>query len=139
MTRPCPGPAAPTTPRLRVPAGSCDSHIHVFGPYDRFPLNADRSYTPPEAPASKYLQVMQAMGTQRVVIVHGSAHGLMLDATTEALRQLGPRARDIAVVPPEITDAELDHLHEAGFRGLRVVTIVRGGVDPEAAPRLARR
>ena len=26
-----------------------DCHAHLFGPYARFPLAADRSYTPPEA------------------------------------------------------------------------------------------
>ena len=139
MTRPCPGPLPPSAPRHRLPPGACDSHIHVFGPYDRFPLNADRSYTPPEAPLDAYREMMKVMGLDRVVIVHGSAHGLMLEATIDAVQRLGPRGRGIAVASPDISDAELDRLHAAGFRGLRVVSVVRGGVAADEAPRLARR
>lgn len=139
MTRPCPGPEAVTAPRHRRPPGSCDSHIHVFGPYDRFPLNADRSYTPPQAPLDSYLEVMRVLGIDRVVVVHGSAHGLMLDATVDAVRRLGSRGRGVAVASPDVSDAQLDRLDAAGFRGLRVVSVVRGGVAADEAPRLARR
>jgi predicted TIM-barrel fold metal-dependent hydrolase len=123
----------------RLPPGACDSHIHVFGPYDRFPLAAERSYTPPEAPLESYLNVMRTLGLERVVIVHGSAHGLALDATVDAVARLGERARGIAVARPDIPDSQLDRLDAVGFRGLRVVTVVKGGVDPAAASSLARR
>lgn len=29
-------------PALRLPAGSCDTHVHVFGPQNRFPLLPNR-------------------------------------------------------------------------------------------------
>ena len=35
-----------------------DCHAHLFGPYDRYPLAADRSYTPPEATAAQYLALL---------------------------------------------------------------------------------
>jgi 2-pyrone-4,6-dicarboxylate lactonase len=138
VTRPCPGPARPAPPRRPLPRGACDSHIHVFGPYARYPLHEDRSYTPEEAPLDAYLEVMKVMGLDRVVIVHGSAHGLALDATIGAVQRLGPRGRGIAVAAPGIRDADLDRLHAAGFRGLRVVSVVRGGVAAAEAPQLAR-
>lgn len=139
MTRPCPAPLPPRAPARRAPPGTCDSHIHVFGPFDRFPLNDDRSYTPPECPVELYRQVMAALGFDRVVIVQGSAHGLRLDAAAYALAQLGRRARGVAVAPPDVSDARLDELHAAGFRALRVVTRVKGGVSPDQAETLARR
>ena len=139
MTRPCPGPVPPRAPRLKAPPGSCDSHLHVFGPYDRFPLNEDRSYTPPEATIDNFREVMKTLGTQRAVIVHGSAHGLDIRATINGVEALGANGRGVAVLAPTVTDAELDRLNRVGFRGTRVVTKVRGGVDPGASQTLARR
>jgi hypothetical protein len=48
--KPCLPPLA-TTPRpsWRAPALSCDCHFHIFGPYDRFPLDAGRHYDPQAA------------------------------------------------------------------------------------------
>lgn len=40
--------------------GHWNCHAHLFGPYDRFPLAAERSYTPAEAPAEPY-QSLQPM------------------------------------------------------------------------------
>jgi predicted TIM-barrel fold metal-dependent hydrolase len=111
----------------------------VFGPFDKFPLNDDRSYTPPECTVDLYRQVMAALGIDRVVIVQGSAHGFRLDAAIDAVARLGHRARGVAVAPADVSDEALDRLHEAGFRALRVVTRVKGGVSPEQAGTLAQR
>ena len=27
-------------PRFKLPAGACDTHLHVYGPFDRYPLSA---------------------------------------------------------------------------------------------------
>ena len=52
-----------------------DCHAHLFGPYDRFPLAADRSYTPPEALVSQYLDLLSRLGLSNGVLVHPSAYG----------------------------------------------------------------
>ena len=52
-----------------------DCHAHVFGPYDRFPLAPDRSYTPPEAPLEDYLAMLERLGMARGMLVHPSAYG----------------------------------------------------------------
>ena len=54
---------------LRLPPLACDCHIHVFGPFDRYPLAAERKYTPAEARLGDYLKVAHALGTGRVVLV----------------------------------------------------------------------
>ena len=40
----------PSRPALRLPAGACDSHVHVFGPAARFAFAATRNFTPIDAP-----------------------------------------------------------------------------------------
>ncbi len=41
---------APSRPKLKLPAGACDAHVHVFGPQRVFPFAADRPFTPADAP-----------------------------------------------------------------------------------------
>ena len=63
---------------------SWDCHAHLFGPYDTFPLAGERSYTPPEATAAKYLALLQTLGLDHGVLVQPSAysadHSLLLHA-----------------------------------------------------------
>ncbi|EFL20891.1 hypothetical protein SSOG_00602 [Streptomyces himastatinicus ATCC 53653] len=37
------------SPAPALPNGAWDTHVHVFGPADRYPYAADRSYTAPDA------------------------------------------------------------------------------------------
>jgi predicted TIM-barrel fold metal-dependent hydrolase len=63
--------------------GGWDCHAHLFGPYARYPLAGDRSYTPPEAPEADYAMLLQRLGLTHGVLVHPSAYGddhsLLLD------------------------------------------------------------
>ena len=91
MTRPCVPYFPPgRRPGFAVPPGACDTHVHVFGPYARFPLAEDRSYTPVEAPVEAFVAHLDALGFDRGVIVTASAqgtdNGAMLDALREADR-----------------------------------------------------
>ena len=67
--------------------GGWDCHAHLFGPYERYPLAADRSYTPPEASAPEYLALLGRLGLSHGVLVHPSAYGddfsLLFDALAE--------------------------------------------------------
>ena len=142
MTRPCPGPLPPRPAGTVAPAGACDTHAHIIGPYDRFPLAEDRFYTAPESPLAAYVDLQEALGIERVVIVHPSCYATDLAATTDALTRLGGRARAIAVVDPAIDDDALKALDSLGYRGVRFAPVLSGG-DPmpviEAfAPRAAR-
>ncbi|NQU68927.1 MAG: amidohydrolase family protein [Rhodospirillales bacterium] len=139
MTETCPGPVPPGKPRLKTPPGACDSHVHVIGPYDRFPLNENRGYTAPESTFEDYQRLMESLGLERAVIVHASAYGTMLGVTEDAVMRLGDQGRGVAVVDPDISDSELDRLHEIGFRGLRFTTLLRGGTGIENVPHMADR
>ena len=67
---PCLPPSPPQpVPGLALPAGSCDSHMHVFGPPARYPLRPERSYTPAAATLDDYRAVMRTYGIARAVLV----------------------------------------------------------------------
>lgn len=99
-----------------MPSG-WDCHAHLFGPYNRFPLAADRSYTPPEAQASQYLALLSRLGLSHGVLVHPSAYGddfsLLFDALAEH-----PQLRGVLVLR-EDTMPTLQGLRDLGLRAAR--------------------
>jgi len=111
--------ASPSTPRYRVPAGAVDAHCHVFGPAEKFPYHPKRKYTPCDAPKEKLFELRDFLGFKRNIIVQASCHGTDNAALVDALKFAGDLARGVAVVRPDITDAELQDLHQAGVRAVR--------------------
>ena len=137
---PCQGPdPLPRAPRFRMPRGACDCHAHVIGSPGRYPFTAERSYTPPPAPEEAYFAMHNALGIERGVLVQVSVHGTDNRLLVETLRRHPRRLRGIAVVTPDVADAELDVLDAAGVRGLRCNELFGGGVGLEAMETLARR
>ncbi len=120
-------PRTPSVPRRLPPPGACDTHAHVFGPFDRYPLAADRSYTPPLAPATAHLALLDRMGFARGVVVQASALGMDCSTLLDALDASGGRLRGIAVADPAATDAELEAMHRRGVRGLRFTEVTVPG------------
>lgn len=114
-------PRMPVTPRHTLPAGACDTHCHVFGPYERFPLQHPSSYAAPDAPAERYLRMLDTLGAARGVLVQPAPYGTNPDALLAAVAQGGERLRGIAVADPTATDAQLQALYDGGVRGLRFV------------------
>jgi 2-pyrone-4,6-dicarboxylate lactonase len=53
------------------------------------------------------------------VIVQATCHGRDNRAMVDACRAAGDKARGIASVGPEITEAEIAEMHQAGVRGVR--------------------
>jgi predicted TIM-barrel fold metal-dependent hydrolase len=117
-----------------VPAGACDSHVHVFPDPARFPFWSGRGYTPPVATASDLLALQHALHMDHVVIVTPSVYGTDNRATLDGMRQLGAkRARGVAVIGPATTRAEMDSMDKAGVRGIRVNLESNGVTDPDKA------
>ncbi|MGT2488984.1 amidohydrolase family protein [Methylobacterium oryzae CBMB20] len=127
MSRDCLAPRTPEPPGFAVPEGACDSHTHVFGPYARYPLAEDRSYTPPENDGAALLRQLDALGLARCVIVTASAYGADNRAMLDALALAPDRLRGVAVLSEEVTEPELDALTAAGVRGVRVNLFRRDG------------
>jgi 2-pyrone-4,6-dicarboxylate lactonase len=110
---------APSKPTFRVPPGSVDAHCHVFGPGDVFAYAPERKYTPCDAPAAKLFELRDFLGFERNVIVQASCHGADNRALVDALQRADGRARGVATVRAQVSDAELQGLHAAGVRGVR--------------------
>lgn len=110
---------APSKPALRLPAGAVDAHCHVFGPGERFPYAPERRYTPCDAGKEQLFALRDHLGVARNVVVQATCHGADNRAMLDAVRAAGDRARGIATVRPDVSDAELRALHEAGVRGVR--------------------
>jgi D-galactarolactone isomerase len=102
-------------PKLKPPVGACDCHMHIFDPV-RFPPLTNRPVTP-NATVADYRLLQKRLGTTRNIVVTPRNSGN--EVTVDALSQLAPNARGVAVVAPTITDAELKRLADAGVRGHR--------------------
>ncbi|MFC4299401.1 MAG: amidohydrolase family protein [Castellaniella sp.] len=109
----------PSRPRFRLPAGAVDAHCHVFGPGAVFPYAPERKYTPCDAPKEALFALRDHLGFDKNVIVQATCHGTDNRALVDALRASGGRARGVATVSRDVTDAELQAMHEAGVRGTR--------------------
>jgi predicted TIM-barrel fold metal-dependent hydrolase len=120
-----------------MPKGACDTHVHVFGPADRFPFSPQRSYTPEDCTFEDLNTLHAVLGIDRAVIVHGGAHGTDNRVTLDALRRDPVRLRGVAVIPSGLSFAERETMHRAGMRGCRMSTVVAGGASFDHLPRLA--
>jgi 2-pyrone-4,6-dicarboxylate lactonase len=110
---------APSKPAFSPPPGAVDAHCHVFGPGDVFPYAPERKYTPCDAPKEKLWQLRDYLGFERNVIVQATCHGADNRALVDALQNSKGRARGVATVKQDVTDAELRDLDAAGVRGVR--------------------
>jgi predicted TIM-barrel fold metal-dependent hydrolase len=131
----------PRTPvNFEVAPGACDCHTHVFGDPKRFPMTPTRVYTPEPAPVDEMLTLHRALHMDRVVIVQPSVYGTDNACTLEAVKQLGSRARAIAVIDVETrgSDTMLADMDAAGVRGIRLNLETSGIADPSVGSQRVR-
>ncbi len=105
-------------PATAVPAGACDCHIHAYDA--RYPAAAGARLSPPNATMSQYREIQARLGTQRAVLVTPSTYGADNRPMLDALAQLDGQARGVAVVDGSETNAQLQAMHDAGVRGIRL-------------------
>ncbi|KAA1006867.1 amidohydrolase family protein [Paraburkholderia panacisoli] len=126
--------------RLDAPAGACDSHMHIYD--RRFPVAQQSGVFIEGASVAEYRHVQARTGTRRTVVVTPRLYGTDNSVTLEAIRQLGSeRTRGVAVLKPDVTDAQLATLHEGGIRGIRftLYTPKNAVVSVDMVEPLARR
>jgi len=133
----------PRRPRLALPAGACDTHAHVFGPWSRYPYAKARIYTPPDALPAQYAGLLQTLGVSRAVLIQPSVYGTDNTAMLDAMKAFPLPVRGVAVVDDAVSDDELQRLHAAGVRGVRVNVVDvkenKGVIDMAPLTALARR
>jgi D-galactarolactone isomerase len=110
--------------------------MHIYEPrYKARPEVAK----PPIAPLSGYRAVRERLGIARSVVVQPNAYGADNSCTLAAIKALGGDARGVAVVNPDVGDAELDRLTRAGIRAIRFMLLPGGPLTWEVFDRLVAR
>ena len=120
-----PVPSQPVEAEIQAAGRRVDAHCHVFGPEAVFPFAPKRKYTPCDAPKEKLFALRDFLGFDKNVIVQATCHDTDNRALVDALVNSNGKAKGVAFVGEEITDAELKELHEAGVRGVRFNFIKR--------------
>ena len=104
-------------PRLRLPVGAVDCHMHIYDA--RVPFCAGAGLPHADASIVEYRDLQARLGLSRAVVVTPSAYGANNAVTLEAIAALGDCARGVAIVDQAVSERELDVLHAGGIRGAR--------------------
>jgi D-galactarolactone isomerase len=122
--------AGTARPQLELPANATDSHMHIFDPV-RFPYPSPTATPPPAATVPDYRLLQERLGVTRVVVVTASNYATDNRCTVDAIAQLGPDARGVAVIDESFSAAQLQELHDGGIRGIRFNVTRPGGAGAE--------
>lgn len=114
-----PNSSGTASPTLQAPVNACDCHHHIYDAV-RFSPPADSSnLMVSQARVEEYQLLRMRLHTTRSVIVTPSSYVTDNRVTLDAIARFGGTARGVAVVRPEVTDAELKALDRGGIRGIR--------------------
>ena len=123
----------PRKPRLSLPGGSVDTHVHVFEP--GYALSSARGYTPPDSTLADLRHLHATLGIERVVFTQPSVYGIDNSAIVDAMgalnREKPNRARCVVAIDMDIPDKELALLDKLGVRGVRLNLDNKGGMPIE--------
>jgi predicted TIM-barrel fold metal-dependent hydrolase len=125
-----PNSAGSKAPNLKAPANAADCHMHIYDA-ERFPpvRPGPQSRMQGDATVADYRLLQRRNGTTRTVVVTPTAYVTDNRVTLDAIRQLGPAdTRGVAVLHPDVSDAELKALSDGGIRGIRFTVF-----DPKSA------
>ena len=137
-------PVLPPDPALRapkraLPAGTVDCHAHIFDRFERYPLAAERRYSPPPCTREAWLALHASLGVERGVQVHGSPYGFDNSITVDFLREHPGRFLGVAAIRPDISEEQLKRLDACGFRAARLMDQFPSGATTAMLEPIARR
>jgi predicted TIM-barrel fold metal-dependent hydrolase len=125
------------SPKLKAPANACDCHMHIYDA--KYPTDPKATLKPADALVADYKLLQKRIGASRNVVVTPSTYGTDNRVTLDAIAQIGPTARGVAVVDATVTDAELKRLNGLGIRGIRFNLVQAGATTAEMIEPLSRR
>jgi D-galactarolactone isomerase len=124
-------------PKLKAPANACDCHMHIYDA--KYPIAPTATLKPSDATVADYKLLQGRMGTTRNVVVTPSTYGTDNRITLDAIAQIGPTARGVAVVEASIADAELKRMNDLGIRGIRINLVLAGATTVDMIEPLSKR
>jgi 2-pyrone-4,6-dicarboxylate lactonase len=104
-----------------LPAGACDAHSHVFGPFDRFPPLQPSVYGLPDASPAAHALVRKRLGMARGVLTQPAPYAGDPSAMLNAIATSEGALRGVAVATPAVDDRTLEAWRDNGIVGLRFV------------------
>src|ERR1700722_16521218 len=105
---------------FEMPPGAIDAHMHVIGPFDKFPLSPKAQYKPFAATWQEQKEILiDKLGFWGYVVVQATCHGTDNRVVVDALEHMQGRAAGVASVTEDVTTDELKRMHQAGVRGVR--------------------
>jgi predicted TIM-barrel fold metal-dependent hydrolase len=120
-------------PKVVLPAGSIDTHVHVFE--RRYKLSLGRGYNPSESTLDDLKQLHSILGIDRVVFtqpsVYGTDNSAILDGMAALNAEVPDRARCVVAITMDVSEKELARLDTLGARGVRLNTDNKGGMPIE--------
>ena len=126
-----------------MPQGAIDAHMHVIGPFDRFPLSPKSQYQPFAATWQEQKEILcKRLGFWGFVVVQATCHGADNRVVVDALEHMEGRAAGVASVDEDVSIDELRRLHAAGVRGVRFAFlphIASETTPPEVIQRIAKK
>ena len=127
------------TPTFKCPPGTVDTHIHLFGPAEKYTWDPNTYYIARDATPEMNIALQDKLGFSNSVIVSGGAYGRNHTHLSDTLTRFPDRFRGVALIPDELSDTEFMRLSKLGVRGMRVFSASRGGVLPTINEKIAAR
>ena len=128
---------APHKPATACPPGAIDCHIHLFGPAAQYPFHPDSKYVSEDALPEMHIQLQDTLGLAGAVVVSGAGYGMNPNHLAAMLALHPGRFKGVALLPEDVTPAELQRLDALGVRGARFVSPGHRGALPRLSPRIA--
>ena len=106
--------------KIQMPKGACDTHMHFYD--TKFP-GAPGTFLPGNFTVPQYRELQKKLGLERVIVVQPNAYADDNTVTVNAMKELGKGAKGVAVVKPDVKEAELERLTKAGICAVRIMTL----------------